>query len=398
MSDSVGKTQGTRVIGGPSPAGLAAIWVLWIILIVAGIYGLFQRIAYGHLLAGYGSYVPWGLWIGLYFLGIGVSGGAFLIGGVAYILGLPGFAKKSELRTAIVLSLAGLLPAFVGVILDLGRMERLFNLLIYPSFTSMMAFNAWMYNIFIVIAVICWLLSFAKESLWLKPLIILGSFLSILFPSQSGVFFEAVRTNEFWHSPILSILFLASAVALGGAALLLVKLLMGPASSSEADAKEHHEASRMLRLVTAAGIVIYLVFEFAELSIAFWNPGARSPNVVFLLLGDYWPVFWILHIIVGSAIPIILLFMPSTFGWGLASLLALIGFTAARMSVLVPGQIAGQIAGLQEAFQDPRLVYSYHATPMEYLVGCLMVALAMALFYVGLRLGKAMAPVSEQKA
>ena len=54
---------------------------------VAGVIGLAQRIMYGHSLAGYGSYVPWGLWIGLYFLGIGIAGGSFIIGALGFILG-----------------------------------------------------------------------------------------------------------------------------------------------------------------------------------------------------------------------------------------------------------------------------------------------------------------------
>ncbi len=91
------------------------LWIAWIILIVAGLIGVVQRLIYGHLAAGYGSYVPWGLWIGLYFLGIGISGGSFIVGALGFILEVPGFSKRSELRTAIVLSIAAMIPAFVGV-------------------------------------------------------------------------------------------------------------------------------------------------------------------------------------------------------------------------------------------------------------------------------------------
>lgn len=366
------------------------LWVAWVILLIVGTYGIFQRLAYGHQLAGYGSYVPWGLWIGLYFLGVGISGGSFVLGALGYILGWPGFNKPGELRIAIILSIACIIPAFVGVALDLGRMDRLFNILSFPNFTSMMAFNAWMYNIFLLVAVVCWLLSFREQSLWLKPLLILGIFMSILFPSQSGVFFEAIRTNAFWHSPILSVLFLASAIALGAAALLLTKSLVGSESSSQKDAREHHGGLNRLRAVTALGIIVYAMFEFAEFSIAFWNPGIHSPNVTFLLFGDYWPVFWILHVLMGVIVPLLLFCSSSRALWVLGSFLAVVGFAAARMSILVPGQIAGQIPGLAAAFQDMRLVYDYHPTPMEYFVACFMLAVGMTVFFVGSRLNQAM--------
>jgi protein NrfD len=258
------------------------LWIVWIVLLAGGIIGVAQRLMHGHTPTGYGSYVPWGLWIGLYFLGVGISGGAFIIGALGYLLGVSGFTKPEELRMAIVLSLAAIVPAFIGVTLDLGHPERLFSVLVYPTFTSMMAFNAWMYNVFIVVAVLAWLLSYKEHTALLKPLLVLGTFLSTLFPSQSGVFFEAVRTNQFWHSPILSVLFLASAIALGAAGLILVRRTRAiPGGIAEAD-----EAMDRLRIVASAAIAVYLMFEFAEFSIVFWNPGAHSPNVVFLLVGD----------------------------------------------------------------------------------------------------------------
>ncbi len=274
------------------------LWPVWILFVLAGIFGVYLRLTHGHNLAGYGSYVPWGLWIGVYFVGVGISGGAFVLGSLGFLFGIEGFSRNSELRTAIVLSLAGLFPAFLGVWLDLGRMDRMMNILSNPSFTSMMAFNAWMYNIFVAVAVISWILSFSKNSGLLKPFLVFGIFLSILFPSQSGVFFEAVRTNEFWNSPLLSMLFFVSAITLGATALLFVRA----AGASEADS-----ALKVLRTVTIFGLIVYVVFEFAEFSIVFWNPGAHSPHVEFLLFGGYWFVFWVVHLAIGVLIPLLLL-------------------------------------------------------------------------------------------
>lgn len=374
------------------------LWIGWIILMVGGMIGVAQRLMSGHLAAGYGSYVPWGLWISLYFLGIGISGGSFIIGALGYILGVPGFSKHSELRMAIVLSVAAMIPAFIGVDLDLGHMERLYRVFTSPIFTSMIAFNAWMYNIFLIVAVITWLLSFKNRSIWLKPLLVFGAFLSILFPSQSGVFFEAVRINEFWHSPILSVLFLASAIALGAAGLLLARAVQGLGATAVRDRSSDEDAAHRLRIIAVAAILVYLVFEFAEFSIVFWNPGPHSPNVEFLLFGDYWAVFWVLHIAVGVVIPLLLFSTPQKGLWTIAAFLVGVGFAAARMCVLVPGQITGQIPGLQQAFQDARLTYSYHPTSMEYLVGCFMVAAGMAIFYVGMRVSDIVCSGSERQA
>jgi protein NrfD len=374
---------------------ITVLWVIWFIMIIGGAIGVFQRFTSGHLSAGYGSYVPWGLWVGLYFLGVGISGGSFIIGAAGYIFRVPGFSSPSELRTAIMLSLATIVPAFVGVGLDLGHVDRLFSVLTSPIFTSMMAFNAWMYNVFVLVALVAWFLTFKNHSAWLRPLLIFGAFLSVLFPSQSGVFFEAVRTNEFWHSPILSVLFLASALALGAGGLILVRFLLGQGVGTR-DTSEN--PLRWLRTIAVLATLVYLAFEFAEFSIVLWNPGQYSPNTHFLLFGGYWQVFWIVHLLLGVAIPLALFGSTRQGFWALGSLLLVLGFAGARMCILIPGQITGQIPGLQQAFQDARLTYIYHPTGMEYLVGFFMVAVGMAIFYVGMRLSHTFGSRSEQQA
>ena len=356
------------------------LWTLWGLLFALGAIGIYQRFAYGHLPAGYGSYVPWGLWVAIYFHGVGIAGGAFVLGAGGFVLGLPGFARPDVLRTVIVLSVAAILPAFMGVWLDLGHMERAAFIFLSPSFTSMIAFNAWMYNAFMIIAAVCWLLSYKQRSTWLKPLLCLAVFFSILFPSQSGAFFGVVEAKGFWHSALLPMLFLASAITAGAATLLAIQSLVG------VDDGERQAAMRFLRTVTLAGLIVYFIFEFAEFSIALWNPNVHAPAIELILWGPYWWVFWVIHLLLGGAIPLALLITRQPGTWTVAALLVAVTFISARLNVLVPGQAVGEIQGLQEAFQHERLTYIYHATAMEYLVGLFLVAVGVAVFYLGERI------------
>ena len=146
-----------------------------------------------------------------------------------------------------------------------------------------------MYNIFVIVAIVTWLLSFKNESVWLKPLLVFGAFLSILFPSQSGVFFEAVRINEFWHSPILSVSVSGLCNCFGSCRTLIGEsALYGPGSTTARAGEDHDKRCNWLRIIAVVAILVYLIFEFAEFSIVFWNPGPHSPSVEFLLFGDYW--------------------------------------------------------------------------------------------------------------
>lgn len=364
-----------------------ALWILWAVLLVLGIVGVVLRLTQGHLPAGYGSYVPWGLWVALYFHGVGIAGGAFVLGALGYMLNVPGFRQRTMLRATIVLSIAAVLPSFLGVWLDLGRMDRAYRIFTAPTFTSMMAFNAWMYNGFILVAAIAWALSYRRDTGWLKPVLALGVFLSILFPSQSGAFFGVVDAKPYWHSALLPMLFLTSALTAGAATLLVVRALLGPGGSTEGDREEYQAAIARLRIATLVGMVVYFVFEFAEFSTAFWNPASDAPALRLVLFGPYWWVFWIVHLLLGGVIPLALLSLPRREHWTLAALLVAVTFISARLNILVPGQAVGEIRGLQEAFQHPRLKYIYHATPMEYLVGAFLLAVGIAIFVVGCHAG-----------
>jgi protein NrfD len=361
------------------------LWLAWLVTLGLGLAGIYQRMTQGHVPAGYGSYVPWGLWVAIYFHGVGIAGGAFVLGAGGFVLGLQGFDRPVQLRTVIVLATAAILPAFMGVWLDLGHMERAPFIFMYPSFTSMMAFNAWMYTAFLILAAVCWLLSHKSRSGWLKPLLCLAILFSILFPSQSGAFFGVVEAKGFWHSALLPMLFLASAITAGAATLLVVRSLWDDPGLSRT---EHDLAVARLRVVTLAGLSVYFAFEFAEFSIALWNPTTHAPAVELILWGPYWWVFWIVHLLLGGLVPLVLLIARRPRAWIGAVLLVAVTFISARLNVLVPGQAVSEIHGLQEAFQHERLTYVYHATVMEYLVGLFLLAVGAAVFFVGERINR----------
>lgn len=358
-------------------------WALWLALSVLGLVGVWQRVTQGHLPAGYGSYVPWGLWVAIYFHCVGIAGGVFLLAAGGYVLDISGFRSRRLLRMAIVISAASIACGLMGVWFDLGHMGRSTSIYTKANFTSMMAFNAWMYTAFCVTAAIAFFLSFRKQrSEWLKPLLCLGMFLSVLYPGQSGAFFGVVDAKPYWNSAIMPIMFLVSAVTAGAAVLLVVRELLRPKDDPDTPA-EHDRALSTLRMVVVAGLITYFVLEFAELSIAFWNTTSHAPAVESLMFGPYWWVFWIIHLLIGGLLPLMLLATRSRGLWVVAGMLVAVAFISARLNVLIPGQSVGEIRGLQEAFHHDRLKYVYHATLMEYLVGFFIIAVGMSLFWFG---------------
>lgn len=377
------------------------LWIVWAIFLLLGSIGMAQRLIDGHLPAGYGSYVPWGLWIAIYFHAVGIAGGAFVVGGLGYIFNIRGFSHPAMLRTIVAISLAAFAPGLMAVWLDLGHMDRAFRIMTSPNFTSMMAFNAWMYQAFMAVAAVVWLLSFRNKSEWLKPLVSLGVFFAILIPSQSGAFFGVVDSRPFWHNPLFPIMFLASAVTSGAAIVLFVRATLGRevfGRATDNPAADHDAAIDRLRIVVMAGMAVYFVLEFAEFSVALWNPAAHSREIGLILSGPYWWVFWIIHLLIGGIVPFAILGLSKRRHlWAIAAALIAVTFISTRLNVLIPGQAVPEIKGLQDAFFHPRLDPIYHATLMEYLVGLFLVAVGMAAFVVLRQMGLLVANRIAQK-
>lgn len=360
--------------------------VTFMVSAVLGAIGMVIRLTQGHLPAGYGSYVPWGLWIAVYFHAVGIAAGAFLVTGVGYLMGWTGFRDPRALRLASVVVAAVMAPALLAVALDLGRMERAWRIILTPSFTSMMAFNTFAYLILLAIAAVVWLLAGRAESGWLKPFVMLGCVVSLMVPSQSGAFFGVVDAKPYWHSALLPPMLLTSAVVAGAALLLLVHrwLVDEPIMGFRTDPRESAQLVDRLRWIVLLGLAVYVIFEFAEYSIAYWNPRSDAPAIDLVLFGPYWWSFWLVHLVVGVLIVAGLLMTKSPLAWVVSSALVVVTLLSSRLNILIPGQSVGEIQGLQDAFVHDRLSYIYNPTLMEYLVCFFCLALGMGVFALGL--------------
>lgn len=372
---------------------------IFILFLVLGSIGMVMRVVSGHLPAGYGSYVPWGLWIAIYFHGVGIAAGAFAISAVGHLLGVKGFQRRTSLRIAAVIVVAAMLPGLLAVALDLGQPLRAYRLLFDPSFTSMMAFNTWMYLLLLAICVAVWLLSYRPDNGWLKPFLILGALISIMIPSQSGAFLGVVDAKPYWSSALLPIMMLVSALVAGAAVLMVVQALVGDDGwAGVSELKETTLATLgVLRKVMLFGLFAYFLMVFAKFSIAIWNPQGNHPEITLLLFGPYWWVFWVVNLLIGGIIPIVLLLSARPALWVLSGLIISAAFISARLDVLIPGQAVGLLKGMQEAYSHPRLSYIYNPTLMEYLVTIFVFAMGIAILYIGLRVTSIVATRNSRK-
>ncbi len=392
----------------------AAALVLWVGLVLFGGAGLVERLSNGHQSAAYGSYIVWGLWVSAYIYFIGLSAGAFLLSSMIYVFGVRQLERVG--RLSLFVAIVTLFMALLSIWFDLGRMERFYRVFTSPNFSSMMAWMVWLYTAyFLLLLAEFWLVmrpdlarwtaegglrgslgrllalsggplteeQNAWGSHWVKVLAAVGIPLAIAFHGGVGALFGTVSARPYWHTPLVPILFLTGALVSGGGLMAFVVSVFWPQRD-----EGYRQTVAFLGRAILGLLALDLILEWAEFSIPMWyGIGHENDLLMRMLFGEFWWVFWVVHIGLGSALPLVLLLAKPERPWavGLAGLLIALTFMAVRLNVVIPGLIEPTLQGLQDAFVHPRLIFSYVPSLFEWQVTFFIVGVGLALFYLGHR-------------
>jgi molybdopterin-containing oxidoreductase family membrane subunit len=399
------------------------LYAIWVIAFVLGLIGIYERLYFGHEKAAYGSYVTWGLWVAIYIYFIGLSAGAFLISSLVYVFGVKRLEKIG--KPALFVALITLLMALFSIWFDLGHMGRFWKVYTSPNFYSMLAWMIWFYTIYFILLLIeFWLviradlvrwstqpgfrgklskfLTFgsldlsetrlAKDRKLIKRLGTMGVPLAVAFIGGEGALFGVVGARPHWHSAIYPILFLSGALLSGGALLAAATAIFWPQKSSQEYRILIHDLGR----ITLGLLVLYLILEWAEFSITLWGSiPSHVAGFKLIMFGQYWWVFWIVHLLLGSLLPLALLAIrPKSVALvGIATALIAITFVSVRLNIVIPGLAWPELKGLMNAYMDHRLSFQYFPSLHEWLVSLFIVTLGIGLFYVGYK----NMPIFEEK-
>ena len=388
---------------------------LWAGAMLLGLIGVGERLWFGHRLANYGSYVTWGLWVAMYIYFIGLSAGAFLLSSLIYVFRVERLERVGKL--SLLLALITLVMALLSIWFDLGHMGRVWRVYLTPNFSSMMAWMVWLYTAYFLLVVAeFWLAvrpdlvrwaerpgvagrlagalqlgyrdlgaaALRRDHQLLRILGTVGVPLAIAFHGGVGALFGVVGARPYWHSAMYPILFLIGALASGGALLTATVAFFWP----ERGTRDHQQLVSLLGRMTLGLLLFDLLLEWAEVSITLWGsiPSHVGP-LRLLLFGPYWWVFWIVHLLFGALIPIALLAARTqSVRWiGIAATLIAVTFLSVRLNIVIPALAVPELEGLRRAYVDARLSFEYFPSLQEWLLGVFVVALGVALFYLGTR-------------
>jgi protein NrfD len=399
------------------------VWLLAIIGFGVGLYGMYLRFTTGHRLTNYGSYIPWGLWVAVYIYFIGLSAGSFLLSTLVYVVRIEKLEKIGKL--ALFTAFGCLVAALVSIWLDIGHPFRVYRIILNPS--SMMSWMGYLYSAYFLIVLIeLWyatrvdLINTARTgkggSAGLARLLSLGSTdtseeaikhdtrvlrvlgtlgvpLAIAFSGGVGALFGVAGARPHWHSGLTPIVFFIGALASGGALLAAVTYICGP----DKNKKQFNGTMKFLGTIVLALVLFEFLLEISEILVGLY-PGIPAEGIPLkaMLTGQHWYVFWIIHVLLGIALPVVILFAkalpgrkpdaPAGSAIAFACLLVVVTFMAVRLNIVIPAQINPEIAGLENAFTGPGLHYAYQPSAMEWLVSLWVTSFSVLLFLIGEKL------------
>ncbi|MCL4371391.1 MAG: polysulfide reductase NrfD [Chloroflexi bacterium] len=356
------------------------LWVLAIAGFLLGIVGLVQRVSSGHVEAAYGSYVPWGLWVAMYAMLIGMSAGSFIFAAATYAFDLRDLVPAA--RVALPVALGTFVGGILAIWLDLGHPLRAWKLLLNTGLGSVMGWMAWFYlAYFVVLCLLLWLTVVRGQggTGGVRVLGWIGIVLALLFGGGEGALFGVVGARPFWQSGMTPVLFILEGLLSGVALVTFVALLLGTVGD--------RIALRLGRLVLGL-LALSILFEWADLSIGYYaSIPAYADGLRLVLFGQFAWVFWGVHVGLGAALPLGLLLWAGRSRGAVALAAALVAFTAlaTKLNVVIPGLAVPEFEGLQDAYTGPGLSFQYFPTTMEWLVSLWIAAVAGLVFLAAYR-------------
>ena len=343
--------------------------------------------------------VPWGLWITIDLSSIALSVGAFLLCAAVYLMGLTRFQPVA--RTATFIGLIGYSMAVLTLLLDIGRPDRFWHALVFWNPHSVL----WEITMCITLYLAVLLLETAPilgqvgwmQRRWpglaarltgghrLAPVLaVAGLGLSLLHQSSLGAAYGVLKARPLWYKPDLSVLFTASAVVGGPSLTVLISMIAAHLSP-----RVHVDDELLDRLahLIGWGLIVYLYMRFWDaLAMSYTYQPGRTEGLGLLTSGPLSFNFWVGEMLLGAAIPIVILLKASLRRNWLLRAAALAMVVGGVIAFRWDANLAGQLVVLSYLPQDMGVRYTaYVPSLIEVISGAGVIAYGLLALTLGIR-------------
>ncbi len=325
--ETEGKSTGFWVLLG----GLGAI-------ILLAIGAVFYMEHSGHHVTGMNNQIVWGMpHVFAIFLIVAASG-ALNVASIGTVFGKPLYKPLGRMSGLVAIAL--LLGGLMVLVLDLGHPDRLIIAMTYYNFKSIFAWNILLYNGFLVITgVYLWLMMERKMNKYYPVAGFIAFIWRLILTTGTGSIFGWLVARQAYDAALMAPMFVIMSFAYGLAVFILV--LMASYSWTNRPLGDAIVYRLKNLLGVFIGAVLYFVFVYHTSNLyATEHHGVER----FILLdgGIFTKLFWIGQILLGSIVPLFMLYHPSIGksrpAIATAAVLVIVGGFAQLYVILVGGQ------------------------------------------------------------
>jgi molybdopterin-containing oxidoreductase family membrane subunit len=238
------------------------------------------------------------------------------------------------------LAIAMLAAGLFVIMLDLGRADRIIVAMTHVNWTSVFGWNMVLYPVFFgLVGLYVWLLLDRKMYAYSKPVGVAAFIWRLVMTTGTGSIFGFVVARQAYHSAVIAPMFIIMSFAWGLAAFLLFQNAMEKWQGAAANPEFRQRLNNLLGVFVAAVFYFVLVYHLTNIYYA----KHTSFEQFILLNGGIFPMlFWGGFVVLGTLLPLILLYAPSCregSGAGtLAALLTILGGLSFLYVFIIGGQ------------------------------------------------------------
>ncbi len=376
-----------REIDGRNGGFYALLGVLGV-LILGGLGAAWYMEHHGHFVTGMTNRVVWGMPHVFAIFMIVAASGALNVASIASVFGRDFY--KPLARFSGLLAVTLLAGGLAVLVLDLGRPDRLIVAMTNYNFKSVFAWNIFLYTgFFAVVGIYLWTMFERRMNGYSKRAGLLAFVWRLVLTTGTGSIFGFLVAREPYNSALLAPLFIVMSFSFGLAVFLLVLMAVCRWSGRALGDMVLKRLGNLLGVFVAVVLYFVLVHHLTNLYIT------RQHDLERFILwqgGVYTALFWLGQILIGSLLPLMLLFNPvlsrSRGVIAAAAACVILGGFAQIYVLIIGGQAYPQLMfpekEVASSFFDG-VVAAYTPSLPEIMLGVGGMALALALTVVAVR-------------
>lgn len=286
-------------------------WALLIglaLIAVIGVLSAHHMELEGHVISGMNNQIVWGLpHVFAIFLIVAASG-ALNVASIGSIFGKLEY--KPLARLSALLSLALLAGGLAVLVLDLGRPDRLIVAMTTYNFKSIFAWNIFLYTgFFVIVGIYMWMMMDYPMQKYTKKSGLVAFIWRLILTTGTGSIFGFLVARSAYDTAMMAPMFIFMSFSFGLAIYILVLLASYSWTNRPLGDLILNKLRNLLGIFVASVLYFVVVYHVTNLYATEHHEVEK-----FLLLngGIYTTLFWIGQIVIGSLIPLALIYMPQT--------------------------------------------------------------------------------------